>query len=126
MWRACLAAFAVCLAGSAGDVHAGCGDYLLPPVWIAKQQQILPEYARGQAYGRHNEPPCRGPRCQKIPTQNTPTPTVPSTLSVDQHWLATLDTLVTAFHRDDVRWQSLYNEAPVPHARGRLDRPPRG
>lgn len=125
MWRACLAAFIVCLAGSAQDAIAGCGDYLLPPVWIAKHQQIPAEYARGRAYGHHNEPPCRGPRCQPVPPVDVPGPTIPLT-SFDQDWLATPTASTPSHGRDDVRRQPLSDETSFASERDRLDRPPRG
>lgn len=60
------------------ECWAGCGSYLLPPVMMAEHEQLPEELRAGKLYGRHNEAPCRGPRCQSRPQQDLPVPTAPA------------------------------------------------
>jgi hypothetical protein len=123
--RTMLAGFVVCLVVAGSEAYAGCGDYLLPPVAIAKQQQAPTEYRFGRVYGPHHERPCSGPACRRNSSPEWPTPVVPPTVSLlDQQFFTAPSAAVLSpphqheplAHPADDRWAQAFSR--------RLERPP--
>ena len=121
MGIACVAWF---LGFAPNTTEAGCGDYLLLPLSIARHQTLPPELIASGMTSPHQEPPCRGPNCRRLPRVPLPLP-IPETSIVIDLWACMLHTAVCDLPEIAV-WTLLEPQSAGREEAFRLDRPPRG
>jgi hypothetical protein len=106
------------------DAIAGCGDYLLPPIEIAKQQSLPAEMIAAGYKAPHQAPPCRGPNCHHAPRHDLPTP-APVVIVVSDHWACPPSVAVVTL-TNVASWTTVAATLSLRDTSFRLDRPPRG
>lgn len=106
------------------DAIAGCGDYLLPPIEIERQQALPAEMVAAGYKAPHQSPPCRGPSCHHSPRHDLPTP-APAVPVFTEHW-ACPPTVAVVTLSQTTGWTPVAAALSLRESSYRLDRPPRG
>lgn len=123
-----LTAFVVCalIWCWGNESWAGCGSYLLPPVTMAEHEQLPQELRAGKLYGRHNESPCRGPRCQSRPQHDLPVPSAPQLSLTIHDFAAWIGNVVMSLNPARIVSTLAARDDDIANLHGaRLERPPR-